>query len=170
MNLSEYIRQPNWCNRLVKSKTRESRMIKQTMVVQTPFLPDDATLQQRAWHILNYVNQIPVCPRCSNLLKFQKSGKYSKYCSQKCNANSPETILRKKNTLIETHGSEESYKTMVADRFKNIALQKYGVENVFQANEVKLKSKERMMELYGVEYALQSDHLKLIAHNKKGAS
>lgn len=156
MNILEYISQPNWCIKLKKSKTREAYLIRQSLIVQTPFLPEDATLQQRAWHIINNQNSVPTCPMCNNNLKFQKSGNYSKYCSQKCVANSPETTAKKLKTNIKKYGSEEAYREASAKKLKNISMEKYGVENLFQSQIVKEKSKETMQKKYGVSHPSES--------------
>lgn len=72
---------------------------------------------------------IPKCPTCkTKLLEMTGSqGTYRLYCSAKCRANSSENEAKKKKTC----------------------LQKYGVENVSQSNEIKDKKKDTMMERYG---------------------
>lgn len=164
MNILEYISQPNWVIKLKKSKTREAYLIFQTILVQTPFLPDNSSLQQRAWHIINKIDTVPLCPVCGNNLKFQKSNTYSKYCSQKCTANSPETIERKRQTNIQKYGSEEAYRQASAKRLKDISIRKYGVENMFQSEVVKNKTKDTMIERYGVKHPSESDE---ISHKRK---
>lgn len=45
-------------------------------------------------------------------------------------------------------------------KIKDVCISKYGVENVFQSEEIKLKSKKTNLEKYGVEYASMSDSFK----------
>lgn len=138
------------------------KIIEDTLILQTPFLPQSVTIQQRGWHIMHNIDCVPICPNisCNNYLKFQKDNTYSKYCSRKCVANSPETLQKRKNSVIKTYGSEQAYKEYKASILKKISNEKYGVDNIFQADEIKEKIKQTVMEKYGVEHSSQSKIVK----------
>ncbi len=54
-----------------------------------------------------------------------------------------------------------SNKSCSNQKIKDVCLKKYGVENPFQSDEIKLKSKTTNLEKYGCEYASQSYEFKL---------
>lgn len=80
----------------------------------------------------------PKCqnPNCENIVKFHR-GKPQKYCSYKCLPNNWN-------------------QSKINETVKN----KYNVDNVFQLEDVKEKSKETMNIVYGVEHATQSKIIK----------
>lgn len=142
MNIKEFVAQKNWVTRVKNTSYSKRKLIENTIILQTPFLPQDSTLQQRGWHITNEVNSVPKCPVCSNPLKFQKTGNYSKYCSYSCVANSEETKQKKKKTIIEKYGSEEVYKEIKLKKFKQTSLDRFGVDNPFASEDIKEKIKQ----------------------------
>ncbi len=78
-----------------------------------------------------YIGERCLCPVCGGLTKFQNFVKgYSKYCSVSCSNKSQEHI----NSVKESN------------------LKKYGVENVFQLEEVKQKSKDTLLKKTGYEH------------------
>lgn len=141
MNIKELVSQKNWVTRVKNASYAKRKLIENTIILQTPFLPQDSTLQQRGWHITHEINSVPKCPVCTNFLKFQKTGKYSKYCSYSCIANSEETKQKKLKTIIEKYGSEEAYKESKLKKFKQTSLDRFGVENPFASEDIKEKIK-----------------------------
>ena len=75
-----------------------------------------------------------ICPVCGKETKFQgiRLG-YLKHCSIKCNMNDENTTLKREQTCIE----------------------KFGVPNPYQSEEIKEKIKQKMIEKTGYEYNLQ---------------
>lgn len=159
-NIREFVQSKNWAIKLLKTKTKELEILRSAIMMQTPFLPNGVTWQQRVWHIINEVQDIPLCPVCSKPNNFQKSGKYSEFCSIQCVSQSPDTINKRHAALIKKHGSEANYKAHKAEELKRISLEKYGVENVFQASEVKTKIEDSMMEKYGVKSPILNNSVK----------
>lgn len=70
-------------------------------------------------------------------------------CSKKCAHDSG----KNKKTNLERHG-DENYNNH--EKTKQTLLDNFGVENVFQLEEVKEKSKKTCLDKFGVEYSLQS--------------
>lgn len=142
MNIKEFVSKKNWVTRVKNSGYAKRKMFENMIILQTPFLPETATLQQRGWHILHDVNSVPKCPVCKGMLKFQRTNKYSKYCSYACIANSDETKSKKSATIVEKYGSVDLYQKQKTEKYKKTVLEKYGVENPFQSEEVKEKIRQ----------------------------
>lgn len=112
-----------------------TNIVKQQLIDNTPFLPKDARPAERKYCIDNNFSTRPVCAHCGKVeVKFQCTGYYSKYCSLRCAKNSPEA----------------------AEKYKQTCLDRYGVENVSQASEIKQKKIQSSYEHYGVAHPLQS--------------
>ena len=96
------------------------------------------------------------CPVCGNefTLSWRQKDTYKKGkskgigCSLKCS-----------NKIIELIYGNPSCRPEVKEKKKQKALEKYGVENVFQAKDVKEKIKQTNLEKYGVEYVMQSSEM-----------
>ena len=68
---------------------------------------------------------------------------------------------KKKTTCLEKYGVENPLQSQeVKDKLKQTCLKKYGVEHPLQSQEVKDKSKQTCLEKYGVEYSLQAQEVK----------
>lgn len=143
MNVKEFLLSPNWAIRLSKLSYAPRKMIENNIVFQTPFLPQTATLRQRAWHILHEVNTVPTCSICGEYLKFQKTNKYSTYCSVLCSRKSPEVHKKKLQTEIVKAGGVEKFREKKASAFKQISQTLYGVDNISQAENVKEQIKKK---------------------------
>ena len=74
---------------------------------------------------------------CNNYVKFHR-GKPQKFCSHKCQPNN-----------------------WNQDKINKTVLIKYGVENVFKLDHIKLKSTQKLIDKYGVNHPLLSDELKM---------
>ena len=84
----------------------------------------------------------PICPVCGKLVKFvDKTRGYKVYCSQNC-----------KNS--------DKGKLLFNQKLQSICLEKYGVQNPFQDENVKQKIKETCLQRYGQEHACQSEEIK----------
>lgn len=117
------------------------------------------------------------CPVCGNRLKLNTilTKPDAKYCSVKCQSLSKEVQEKRKATNQEKYGADynlnskgfvEHAKQIKKERYgdenynnrqKSIqtCLEKYGVENTFQAEKFKEKAKETRIKKYGVEYSGQ---------------
>jgi hypothetical protein len=105
----------------------------------TPWIEDTSrnSLTERLYCIEHNLKDFPKCEICSEKTKFSRSNnRYSKSCSEKC-----------KNLIIKINR-------------EGTCLERYGVENPAQSEEIKEKTKETNLERYGSEYALQSEDVK----------
>ena len=98
-----------------------------------PFSVYGKILRQRQYHIDNNLTSLPKCEICGK--EVTKFGSYTKGYYKTC---SPEC------------------RKILADK---TILDKYGVKNSFQSNEIKEKIKETNLKKYGVEYPSQSKEL-----------
>ncbi len=90
---------------------------------ETSFLKEGVSLQERIYCIVNNIKSAVVCnnEKCNNPVNFNSFSKgYYNYCSNKCVSGSKDVIEKTK----------QSY------------LKKYGVENIFQLEEIKNKIRQ----------------------------
>jgi len=97
------------------------------------------------------------CDVCGNEKRLKYGVYYKSYingdlycCSRKCANNKIITTNIKKYGVENVFQSEE-----IKERTKETCLEKYGVENVFQSKEIKEKIKLTMIEKYGVEHNMK---------------
>lgn len=125
-------------NRLANGHRRPTAIathaFKQWLVNCTVFLPDDATITQRLYHLDN-PNQ-PTCKMCECRVSWRKDAhRYSTYCSSKCAHNDPSFAESMKHKMVEKHGVEHFSQTAQAKHNRKQTTQrKYGVDNNFWAN------------------------------------
>lgn len=95
---------------------------------------------------------------CGNLTTFIdiKNG-YRKSCSVKCAAINQERVSKIKNTKLIRYG-DENYSNRL--KSKETLLKKYGVENVSQIEEIKLKKINTCIKNYGVDNPLKNINIK----------
>lgn len=94
------------------------------------------------YRIRNGLNSHPTCPICGKSVRFiDKSRGYKVYCSQDC-----------KN-------SDEG-KGLFNQKLQNTYLERFGVQNPFQDENVKQKIKETCLERYEYEHACQNEKIK----------
>lgn len=115
--------------------------------VEFPLWLHEASFCQKLWHFLRDNYEQVVCKTCGKPCKFNsfRNGYYV-YCSKKCPPNNQEWQKNRINTCIERYGAGSNI-----NKIKKTCIQKYGVENVFQTDEVKEKIKITSLEKYGVE-------------------
>lgn len=103
--------------------------------------PEEFIFQQKLYHYFRNDSdfKLGLCPICGNRCGFNnfKIG-YNKHCCLKC-AHQDDNVLNKT---------------------KQIWMNKYGVENPMQSNEIKEKFKQTIITKYGVEHPLQVDIFK----------
>ena len=116
---------------------------------------DSSSLIETVQRIRLGIENKPLCPTCGNPVRWigKKSKLYTTYCSNTCSANSKETYIKKKATLIKNWGTEHCYDS---DKYKNLMKAKYGVEYIWQRDDVKEKRKNTLLKKYGVENPTQN--------------
>lgn len=166
MILKQFLNDKQWARRLSKMSYAKRTMIENSIILQTPFLPQSCSIRQRAWHIKNDVTHIPLCQECRGTLSFRKTNDYPTFCSVKCASKSPETIKKRRKTELEKFGGdEEEHRKYKADILKKASREKYGVDNFFQAEEVKGKIRDSLLGNYGVDHPSRSPDIRKSIEN-----
>lgn len=130
-----------------------SKYIKDFILEQTSFLPIDTKYNQRCFHIINDIYQIPLCKNCnSNYVNFNnrnKDWRYLDYCSSKCTFNK-KTNESYKKTSMDKWGVDNYSKTKeFRDHMIKINNEKWGVDWYQQSEDFKNKSVKTCLEKYG---------------------
>jgi len=102
----------------------------------------------------------PKCPTCDNPIEKWNRGEPNKYCNIKCK---PSTWNQEKvnKTVKEKYGVDNVFQlNEVKDKIEKTSLEKYGYKKPSQSEKVKEKVKETNLKLYGVENIFQSDEIK----------
>ena len=98
------------------------------------------------------LHNIYTCYKCCNI-----KGKLTDDIKYGCDHRSTKEFKEKCNkTILEKYGSKEDYSNFIRIISQEKCIEKYGVENVFQLDGIKMKSKKTMLDKYGVEHALQN--------------
>ena len=122
----------------------------------------DLPFNQKLWHWVNdYPNNF-TC-KCGNTTTFNKNWKdgYRKYCSAKCSATDLSTKEKRKNTNLEKWGVDNVAKAeQVKNKQTETNLQRYGTKSSAQNEEVKKKYNETIQKKYGVDNYFESDDFK----------
>jgi len=113
---------------------------------KTPHItaPVGESVKERVFCYINNINKTPQCPVCGNPVKFLTTGKnrnsYQTYCSVRCARLNKDynKIWRKAQSTIR---------------------EKYGVDNISQSSEHKLKKKQTLYRHYGVNNPTQSPEI-----------
>ena len=105
-------------------------------------LNGNISILTRIYCLNHNIIEVPTCknPNCPThaIVGWDKyHHKFREFCSAKCSANSESTRNKAKQTCQE----------------------RFGADNAFQSDDIKLKIKQKMVKLYGVEHALQSPTL-----------
>lgn len=120
----------------------------------TEFLPSDAPLAARKWHIINNNYVIQTCDYCKKIPVTwnKREGKYATYCSTKCATRASHTKV--KTTMVERYGVDnamkvKSFKEKMISSNKNLNYveiskkreatnhERYGVNNYVYTDEFK---------------------------------
>ena len=101
-----------WISNYIEEKGKKSlhiainnsKEIKSDIIKLTNFLPDDIKINQRCYHILQDIIEIPLCKECkSKRVNFNNRNKdwiYLEFCSTKCSYGSRKSDLFKMNNRI----------------------------------------------------------------------
>lgn len=125
-----------WINRNYQNKKNE-------ISFRTKWLETD-NITQRLYHIINNIDEIPICKSCNNLVKFKqfKSG-YNEYCSKFCATQGEE----RNANMVANHDYDDVFKKVRAK-----TLEKYGDEHYYRTEDFKEKSRKIKEERYGNPY------------------
>lgn len=118
------------------------------IVDATHFLGQDVSISARVACIIGDITSTPLCEHCkTNRASFQ-NGKFGRYCSIKCQSNSP---LRQ-------------------ERRRATNLKKYGVEHNQRSEVVKLKREQTCLERYGNIHPTKTAKVKELLSKKSKAA
>ena len=144
----------------IKSCLSKNVELKNKIMTNTQYLPLSSNFSQRLFHLINDLYKLPkcYCNKDCSFLGFTKG--YSKFCGRVC--------ARKSNIIInqKLSNTEEA-----KEKKKETLLNKYGVENIFQVEEIKNKIKEQRdlieekrkqtnIEKYGYEQPSKNESVK----------
>lgn len=130
----------------------------QSMIDHTSFLPEDVTIQERKYCILNDIRSLPTCKVCDNPVQFDRRGpNYKTYCSRTCTGKDIELREKRKQTNLERYGVEvTSQHPDVIAKAKQTNLERYGYTSILADIEYRKKC---MMDKYGYEFPMQNPEL-----------
>jgi len=125
------------------------------IVQLTGFLPDDSTIRRRIWHLENG-DAIPQCKECGDPVKWGAVQKYFTWCSPRCSAKSRINRDKTKRTTMERYGVENPYQAVIVkDKIKQTNLERYGVDHFAKLDKCTDRIKQTNLEGIGVEYHKQ---------------
>lgn len=112
---------------------------------------------QRLWHILNNIKEMPVCTECGSEVNFISLKKgYSKTCSYTCSAN-PSRNKKLKQTNLNKYGVENpSQRDEIKEKKKKTKKENFGDENYNNRN----KYKNTCIDKFGFENVFQNEVIK----------
>lgn len=112
---------------------------------------DNSTISEKIYHITNNLTKSPVCKTCDKKVRFISYQKgYSTYCSSKCAKNDNDNKEKYKQTCLEKYGVENPFQALeVKNKIKNVVKEKYGVDNISQSDSNKIKVRNTMIEKFG---------------------
>jgi len=154
-----------------------SSKIKNSIIEFTNFLPNDVKINQRCFHIITDLIDIPDCKECKlNKVNFNnrnKEWRYLDFCSNSCGTKNKETQIKLKNTNIIRYGVDNISKSEYFLNLMKISNNlKYGVDWYQQSSDFRLKSKETCLKKYGFDSYTKTkefkDRLKNIFMEKYG--
>lgn len=129
--------------------------------------PEHESLKEIIFCVLNDVVARPICSVCCGRVNFNTGG-YRKTCSLKCGARDPDRKSKTHKTILERYdgvhyATRPEHKELLINRYGKIpgaygtaehkasVQKKFGVDNVFQSEEIKTKIKETMVERHGAK-------------------
>jgi hypothetical protein len=93
---------------------------KQKLIQQTSYLPTSCTLKYRQWILAG--NEPKKCPVCGSYILPK-----SMYCSKKCSANSPTTVINRRQTYVDKYGySGGTLPDKILENRRRCAEERYG--------------------------------------------
>ena len=134
--------------------------------------PEELTWSEKLYwykHNLSSPGKCKVCGKNTKYVDFIKG--YRIYCSSKCCNSDLEKKLQTKQSCLEKYGVENiSQSQEIRNKVKQTCLEKYGVEHPFQSQEVQNKYKQTCLERYGTEHFTNRDKSKQTCLNRYNVS
>lgn len=99
------------------------------------------------------------CLECGKQTKFKNRDEgYRLFCSPECSHKSAIPKEKARKTCLDRYGVENAAQSEeIQNKMKKTNLERYGAENVYASEYGKQRIKERNLEKYGVEYASSAD-------------
>jgi len=112
----------------------------------------------------NQFDENMICS-CNFKKSFGRNNKYRFFCSRKCKANDKQLQIKTQKKIKETnlikYGVENVFQVEeIKEKCKKTLMTNYGVNHPSKSNKIKNKVKDTMLERYGVEYAQQSQEIR----------
>lgn len=144
---------------------RNSNRIKECIIKYTNNLPTETKFNQRCYHIINDIVDIPLCKECGvknvNFNNRNKIWTYLDFCSPTCGTLNKDTSNKLKTTCIEKYGVDNYSKTKeFKERMVEMNQRDYGVDWYQQSVNFKNKSKSTQIERYGVDNYSKTEYFK----------
>jgi len=132
------------------------------LVTKTNFLPSNATIKQRLWHIENKINERILCSICHSKPVSWNINEYRLFCSTKCFGGQTEIIEKRQQTMLEKYGVKNyvNHPDFNSKRTKTY-LENYDVEWSLQSPVIRKQIKQTTQERYGVDCYTQSEDYRL---------
>lgn len=166
-NIHKFLSQITQFAGFAKKYPAELRVIK----LMTNYLPNNASIRQRIWHILNNTSRIPVCsaPMCDNRVKWHHvKKKYNDCCSVKCANNQKSKIAQIKKTTLERYGAESFSRTALYILMRNNSNQeRHGTIFPNSLPHIQDKRIATLKKNYGVTVPLHNENIKQKANQTK---
>lgn len=155
---------------LLSPKTKEeNKKLLYNLYTLTNFLPENASITQRLWHVKNNTKVPPQCKMCNNTTKWSiKQKRYTLYCCNACRAKDPEVENKRKNTCIERYGIDKSFSQQQhLQQTRKTCKQRYGVEYPLQNTHIYKKTENTLFKHFGNSARKTLNKLSLSSLNKK---
>lgn len=128
------------------------------LVAATPKLGQSYSLATRLYWIVHGLADFPVCPLCHqtklerNVESFEKG--WTRACSRSCPGMKATRVAAIRKTCQEKYGAENFFASETGKKAKKDFLEANGVENAFQLESAKVKSKATLLAKTGYAAAM----------------
>lgn len=117
----------------------------------TAFLPSNARIRQRLWHIEHQTDKRPPCAVCGKEVNWNNAEqKYQRFCGTKCTQRDPEVRSKIEQTSLKRYGNKHSFAAPeIREKRKVTCIERYGVAEAGTLDFVKEKRKQTNLTRYG---------------------
>jgi hypothetical protein len=134
--------------------------LEKEIIHNTNFLPKNTILRVRIFYVENNIKSNKICKTCGKEFILDKY-RLTDFCSIKCASANPDRQLKIKQTNIKKYGVENVFQfNEIKEKIKQTNLEKFGVENPNQCDEIKNKIKQTNLKKYGKESFFQTQEYK----------
>lgn len=132
------------CNNDMRVFKKTYSMLVDQIYLDTHFLPPNARIKQRIWHIINTIHTHVTCKMCNNIVRWcEAKNTYSLCCSQSCSRKDPDRIAKQTATNLQRYGVDNPSKSkQIHEKVKHTNLLKFGSEYASQSRDIKNKVKQ----------------------------